>query len=94
MSESKRNLQEVLAELHGTLQGSEDLDQESRAALASAVDEIRSVLDQEEDGNQEGDLMGALGQTLKEALERFEERHPQLTGVVGRVADALADLGI
>ena len=28
------------------------------------------------------------------ALENFEESHPRLTGIVGRIADALSDMGI
>ena len=31
---------------------------------------------------------------LREAIERFEESHPELTAAVNRVADALARMGI
>jgi hypothetical protein len=31
---------------------------------------------------------------LRLATKRFEETHPKLTAVVGRVADALSNLGI
>ncbi|MBW2726786.1 MAG: DUF4404 family protein, partial [Deltaproteobacteria bacterium] len=28
------------------------------------------------------------------AVERFEDRHPELTKMIGRVADSLSDMGI
>ncbi|MBW2383712.1 MAG: DUF4404 family protein, partial [Deltaproteobacteria bacterium] len=53
------------------------------------ADDIRAALDEPD-----AERSGSLSDQLSQALERFEESHPQLTAIVGRVADALADIGI
>jgi ABC-type transporter Mla subunit MlaD len=85
----KRPLQQVLSELHEALESSADLDAGLRDELRATANEINDALDRSEDS-----VLGQLGNRLQEALERFEGKHPQLTGIVGRVADALSDLGI
>jgi hypothetical protein len=84
-----RPLQEVLNELQEALEATADLDAGLRDELRATASEINQALDSDEES-----VLGQLGARLQAALERFEGQHPQLTGIVGRVADALADLGI
>jgi hypothetical protein len=42
----------------------------------------------------ESDEHESLRERFDEAARQFEESHPTLTAVVGRVADSLANLGI
>ena len=80
----------ILAELHTALEESVDLGAEARAELREAAEEIQAALDRP--GSDP--LPGSIGDRLSAALESFEGSHPRLTGFVGRVADALSDLGI
>lgn len=89
---TSRALQEVLDELHEALGASSDLDREAREALAHTADEIRDSLEGER-GRPDGGWQ-SLHQRLVESIERFEESHPRLTEIVGRVAEALSELGI
>jgi len=89
MSESERTLREILDELHAALDDAPEIGDEGRNALRKAADDIRSALDEPDVERTE-----SLGDQLSQALERFEESHPQLTSIVGRVAEALSDIGI
>ena len=89
MTESTRSLRDVLDELRELLEASPELGSEGRDALRQAAEDIRAALDSP--GSERSSL---LSDQLSQALERFEGSHPKLTQLVGRVADALADLGI
>lgn len=89
MSEAKRSLRRILTELHELLDASPEISQESRAALLKAASDIQLALDEDR-----GVQTPSLGEQLSEAFGRFEEEHPKLTQIVGRIADALSDLGI
>ena len=91
MSDPRSELSEILTELHEALEASgDDLANETRAELRETADEIRRALDPTE----ETELSVSLRERLSSALDSFEESHPRLTAAVGRVADALSDLGI
>lgn len=90
MTDPKRTLTEILNELHESLERSPELADEARDALRGAASDIREALDQDEAPEREV----SIADQLNAALERFEGQHPKLTAVVGRVADALSDLGI
>lgn len=91
---SQESLKETLAELRAELRQLEAsgvegdaLPEDARDALRDAAREIEQAL--EGDGADD-----SLSARLQEAIERFEGSHPTLTGIVGRVVDALSDLGI
>lgn len=90
-SSSRRPLRDVVEELQEALRASPDLDAEAREALGNAAREIRESLETEE--APEGGWP-SLRQRLSESVERFEESHPRLTEIVGRVAKSLSELGI
>jgi len=89
MSERVRSLRDILDELHTALESAPEIGEEGRNALHKAVADIRTALDEPD-----SERVESLGDQLSQALERFEESHPQLTSIVGRVADALSDIGI
>lgn len=86
MSES--HLRELLAELHQELADTENVTDEQAAELRTAMDEIHVVLRRREKHT------GSLEETFRNAASRLEQSHPRLTHAVGRVADALAQIGI
>ncbi|MBW2387313.1 MAG: DUF4404 family protein [Deltaproteobacteria bacterium] len=90
MEESKQKLQDALRDLHGALETADDLDESDRGELTSAIEEIRAVLGDPDAGSESDSLRGRL----RAAVERFEDRHPELTKMIGRVADSLSDMGI
>jgi len=88
---SPRPLNQILDELRQALEHPAELADRDRDALQAAARGIRTALRrvaEEEEGDE------SLADQLKDALERFEGQHPKLTQAVGRVADALSDLGI
>jgi ABC-type transporter Mla subunit MlaD len=90
MSDSGPSLNETIDELREALEAPDDLDEELRAELRSAAEEILEALDPDH----ERQLSGSLRERLTNTLERFEKSHPKITETVGRLADALSDMGI
>ncbi len=87
----RQQLHERLKELHAELEDAPSVDTESRELLRSLVDDIREML--KDSGAETLEPHGVTDQ-LREAARRFEESHPTLATTVGRVADALSNLGI
>ena len=87
----ERELRDTLETLRRELRTSRELDPEARHLLTELAGDLDALLDQEEAEREPG---GPLAERLREATERFEESHPELTLVVGRLADLLANLGI
>ena len=90
MSDPSSSLKEIIDELREALDAPDDLDEDLRAELRSAAEEILEALDPEH----ERELSSTLRDRLTSSLERFEKSYPRLTGTIGRLADALSDLGI
>lgn len=86
----RRRLRETLEELHGELERSDSLDAESRALLEEVMGDIHEALERSGGDPDNPSLIDRL----REAAHQFEESHPTVTAAVGRVADALSNLGI
>ncbi len=88
----KQALREALDQVERTLSEPEGLDHDDLNALSSLQADIERVLEQTEE------LHRGAGQRINEgslsAVERLEVSHPTLTNVLGRVAHALAAMGI
>lgn len=89
---TKAHLLETLTQLQHELSRADDIDPEVRAGLQKVTDELRQALSQNEP--QAADKLAPASSGLRALLLRFEADHPQLSDVVGRVADALAAMGI
>ncbi len=88
----KEQLSKRIEELLGELEQVEAADQAARERLANVLHEIRQVIG--EAGERASDAEESLLERLNDATRHFEESHPTLTAMVGRVADSLSNLGI
>jgi hypothetical protein len=87
----EQDLRQMLEQLRTELQRADALDDRSREQLRSLVGDIGDLLERkpEHDTHQE-----SIIERLREATRSFETTHPTLTEAIGRVADALAGIGI
>lgn len=88
MSQQPPELARRLAELQAELARTQNVDPKSRELLEHVQQDIESVLDRS-DAEQ-----GSLRARLEAAIEHFETSHPDLTAIMGRVMDQLANMGI
>jgi hypothetical protein len=89
---NKQRLLQTLAELRAEVAQAESVDSETAAQLESAMRDLQNELDKR--GIQQPADIEPASSGLKDALLRFESEHPQLSVTVGKVADALAAMGI
>ena len=91
----KEQLGNRIQELLDELEKVEPADPAARDRLAQVLHDIRTmVAESEQESELESDAHESLRERFDEAARQFEESHPTLTAVVGRVADSLANLGI
>jgi hypothetical protein len=91
MSEELERLRATVRELEAELKSLHQVDPQTKSLLEEVRAEIEAKL--------HGPAVGApsrelLSSRLSEAAERMETTHPNLFGMVARLADALAQLGI
>jgi len=89
MSDPRTSLNEILDELHDALEAADDLGDEARNRLRGTAREIREAV-----GDVPSESPHSFRERLNEAIESFEGDYPRLTVIVGRIADALSDMGI
>jgi uncharacterized alpha-E superfamily protein len=85
----KKELHKTLQELRVELDRAH-FDYEKTPSVESSMSQLEEKL--REESFMTGDEY--LVHELKEALEEFEEDHPQLTDLVGRISDLLSKIGI
>lgn len=96
---SKEKIEELLRQLHNELAEADNVDAELSEKLRGTAAEIQTALQRQPslpatiDEAPESESTGVIDQ-LRDAAERFEDSHPTLTNTVGRIADALSQLGI
>ena len=88
----KQRLLQTLAELRAEVTQAESVDPETAALLESAMRDLQDELDKR--GIKQVADIEPASSGLKDALLKFESEHPQLSAAVGKVADALAAMGI
>ncbi len=81
-----------LSQLHTELAKTHEVDAESLDLLRKLTADIGRLLDGKDDAGDEDTEGVASG--LKDLLLKFESEHPELAITVGKVADALASIGI
>jgi DNA repair exonuclease SbcCD ATPase subunit len=91
MSSASEKLRATLRELEAELTQLQTLDEATRQELITAAAEISAAL-----ARGEGRSRAAqdAGRSLQDRLLAFEASHPQLSAVISRVLDGLAQLGI
>lgn len=85
-----RDLRATLEQLQRELEAEPELDASLREELRATAEEIRDALDPET----ERELHASLRERLSELTLEFEESHPGLVRLAGRVVNALSQLGI
>ena len=88
----KQRLLETLAELRAEVAKAESVDPETAELLESAMRDLQAELDKR--GGKASPKIEPASSGLKDAMLKFEAEHPQLSEAVGKVADALAAMGI
>jgi hypothetical protein len=84
-------LRATVSELEQELRALPTVDDEARLVLQEAVREIRAAL---RDGESAEIQRRSLIASLKESVQKFEGSHPALSGILGRIIDGLAQMGI
>jgi hypothetical protein len=92
---SLEKLRATVAELEAELEQADALDPESRARLEQVAKDISAAL-RRSDPTQGLKLERphTLGEQLTDSVESFRAQYPTLAGVVQRLTDGLAQLGI
>lgn len=88
----KQRLLQTLDELRAEVSQTESVDPETLSLLESKMRELQRAL--EKHGAKRTEVIEPAAGGLKDALLKFESEHPQLSVAVGKVADALAAIGI
>ncbi len=83
-------LEESVAHLRAELAEGKPLSEADRQVLDRTLADVAQMLDEEQDDPTFG---GVIYDELRELSVRLEEVHPNLSVVVGRIVDALSQLG-
>jgi chromosome segregation ATPase len=90
MSDRLDKLRATLSELDAELRSIDSLDDKTREELAAAAAEIAASLRR----GKRSDQTRQVEDSLQGRLADFEASYPQLAGIVTRLLDGLAQLGI
>lgn len=84
----------MLLNLHAELENTETVDVQQRELLQHLMQDIRNLLDNEDEDETASQRYQSLGERLTASLEYFEASHPVFTTTLTQVADSLARMGI
>jgi hypothetical protein len=90
MPDRAEKLRATLAELEAELESIDSFDDETRAELAGAAEEIAAALRR----GKRSEATTRVENSLQSRLVEFEASHPQLAGIITRLIDGLGQLGI
>jgi uncharacterized protein DUF4404 len=88
----KQEFREQLQRLHIQLQHVGEVDEPDQVLLQQLNSDIQALLEHQED--YEKHHYNSLSSRLKDSIEKLEASHPNLTLLMGQIADALAKIGI
>lgn len=91
---NKDKIAQLLNQLQAELGDADGLDPALSEQLRSTTAAIQEVLERDEAVADEQEHPQGMIEQLREAATQFEDSHPTLTNTVGRIADALSQLGI
>ena len=84
-------LRNALEGLHAQLGETSDVDDDTRQLLISVTADIERVL---ADDSPSPEVDESLTQRLEDAMRQFDADHPMIGGLLQRLSDGLANLGI
>lgn len=85
-------LRAKLIELHESLQQVGSLDDDARQLLATVAEDLHRLAIQPTTPSAE--QISPVSTQLSDLVLRFESNHPQVTALLGRITESLANLGI
>ncbi len=85
----KQKVALLLDQLHAELSSAGELDDTIAEKLRSAMDDIKKTLNEESQATSQ-----SMVQRLSDAVYHLPDSHPAIKDAVGRVADALSQIGI
>ena len=93
------HIKETLHELHEALAAGQEVDAETQALLKELGADINQLLEKSETTEDGTPLVDSaekdsLMDQMLDLTEQFEESHPRLAQVIGRIASALSSIGI
>lgn len=88
----QHELTHKLAQLHAEISQADDVNPENLELLRKLTADIGRILDKK--GETAGQDAESVTGGLKDLLLKFEADHPELSISLGKVADALATIGI
>jgi DNA repair ATPase RecN len=91
---NKDKIAQLLNQLHEELSDADGVDPALSERLRSATAAIEEALDRDQAIAAEREHPQGMIEQLRDAANQFEDSHPTLTNTVGRIADALSQLGI
>lgn len=83
-------LNKILNDLRAELSRAETLTDEDRSHLSGVVDQIRNVLDDSTDENEEESVLAVID----DAALHFEAEHPRLTKTLYQISELLRSAGL
>ena len=89
---NKKQLDERLKELHNELKRIKSIDEKELQILEQLNTDIQGILAQHE--TDQSHSYEQLDERLKSAMEQLAASHPQITSLMGQIADMLARIGI
>ncbi len=90
---SRDEIMQALARLQHELGSEEALDENTRSSLRALTEDIRRLLDNGVSGGAT-DEAKSLSERVRESVIEFEVRHPVIGGLLERLTDGLANMGI
>jgi hypothetical protein len=90
----QRELVELLAKLHSELSKSDQVDPGTLDTLRTLTADVNRLLDKKDAQAAAPSEVEPVARGLKDLLLEFEAEHPQLSDTLGKVANALAAMGI
>ena len=93
----EQQLKQQLAQLHQDLSAGAEIDEETRGLLLQLARDIEGAVADKSGTEQTPEPVeeeSGLLARLQHLADEFEESHPDISMTIGRVADALSQLGI
>jgi hypothetical protein len=90
----RTELVETLGKLHAQLSRTDQVDPATLESLRDLTAKLSQLLEQHQEASPVPATAEPVGRGLRDLLLEFEADHPQLSVTLGKVADALAAMGI
>ena len=91
---NRDELLNTLKTLHDELSNAGEIDVETQAMLLTVTSDIQKILDGGSLEENVDESEKSMSEQLRDTLIEFEARHPHVGGLLARITDGLASMGI